>query len=81
MFPNITRQGLNIAKIINGLNKTVNIANQVIPLYIKAKPLITNATSKIDTLKTFLAPPPSPKQTTKKEEKITSSSNNPIFFL
>ena len=81
MFPNITKQGLNIAKIINGLNKTVNIANQVIPLYIKAKPLITNATSKIDTLKTLLAPPPKPKQTIKKEEKITSSSNNPIFFL
>ena len=81
MFPNITRQGLNIAKIINGLNKTVNIANQVIPLYIKAKPLITNATSKIDTLKTLLTPIPSPKPTIKKEEKITSSSNNPIFFL
>lgn len=81
MFPNITRQGLNIAKIINGLNKTINIANQVIPLYIKAKPLITNATSKIDTLKTLLAQIPSPKPTIKKEEKIVSSSNNPIFFL
>ena len=81
MFPNITKQGLNIAKIINGLNKTINIANQVIPLYIKAKPLITNATSKIDTLKTLLAPMPSPKPTIKKEEKIVSSSNNPIFFL
>ena len=81
MFPNITKQGLNIAKIINGLNKTINIANQVIPLYIKAKPLITNATSKIDTLKTLLAPIPSSKPTIKKEEKIVSSSNNPIFFL
>lgn len=36
-------KGLSITKIIGGLSKTLQIANQVIPLYQKAKPMISNA--------------------------------------
>ncbi|MGM9834233.1 MAG: hypothetical protein ACI31M_00425 [Bacilli bacterium] len=32
---------LTLTRIIGGLSKTVNIANQVIPLYRQAKPLIS----------------------------------------
>lgn len=38
-------KGLSLTKIIGGLSKTLQIANQVIPLYQKAKPMISNAKS------------------------------------
>lgn len=38
MFGN--QSPLTFTKIIGGLSKTINIANQVIPLYKQAKPLI-----------------------------------------
>ena len=45
--------GLNLAKIIGGLSKTLQIANQVIPLYQKAKPMISNARSLLGVVKEF----------------------------
>lgn len=33
----------SILRILNGLSKTLNIANQMIPLYKQVKPLITNS--------------------------------------
>ncbi len=45
--------GLNLAKIISGLSKTLQIANQVIPLYQKAKPMISNARSLLGVVKEF----------------------------
>lgn len=48
----ITR-GLSFAKIIGGISKTLQIANQVIPLYQKAKPMISNARSMMGILKEF----------------------------
>ncbi len=41
----IVTKGLSLTKIIGGLSKTLQIANQVIPLYQKAKPMISNARS------------------------------------
>ena len=38
-------KSLTLPKIIGGISKTLQIANQMIPLYQKAKPLITNARS------------------------------------
>ena len=34
---------LSILKIVNGLSKTLNIANQMIPLYKQVKPLISKS--------------------------------------
>ncbi len=36
-------QGLSLSKIIGGLNKTLNVVNQAIPLYQKLKPILGNA--------------------------------------
>lgn len=33
----------SILRILNGISKTLNIANQMIPLYKQVKPLITNS--------------------------------------
>ncbi len=46
-------KGLSLAKIIGGLSKTLQIANQVIPIYQKAKPMIKNARSIMNVLKTI----------------------------
>lgn len=44
-------RGLSIGKIIGGLSKTLQIANQIIPLYQRAKPAIANARSMLSVLK------------------------------
>lgn len=52
MFPyQIVRNPLSFSKIIGGLSKGLSIANQVIPLYQQAKPLIKNAQSAFSILK------------------------------
>ena len=43
--------GLSLTKIIGGISKTLQIANQMIPLYQKAKPMITNARSIFNVIK------------------------------
>ena len=45
MFPGVARTGLTLPKVLGGIQKTLNIANQVIPLYVQVKPIIKNAQS------------------------------------
>jgi len=40
--PNVVRNGLTLTRVFSGLNKCLTIANQVIPLYQQAKPMINN---------------------------------------
>lgn len=35
--------GASLLKIVNGLSRTLNIANQMIPLYKQVKPVIANS--------------------------------------
>lgn len=44
-------KGLSLTKIIGGISRTLQIANQVIPLYQKAKPAIQNAKNVLNVLK------------------------------
>ena len=74
---------LSLGKIVSGLSKTLNIANQVIPIYKKAKPLISNFGSTMKLLKTFQN-----NTDTNKKEKIIEVkeikqpiSNTPKFFI
>lgn len=77
---------LSLGKIVSGLSKTLNIANQVIPIYKKAKPLISNFGSTMKLLKTFQ----NNTDTIKKEKIIEVKeikeikqpiSNTPKFFI
>lgn len=43
----------SIGKMIGGISKTLNVANQLIPLYKEAKPMIQNAKSAINLIKEF----------------------------
>lgn len=51
MFGSPLGNGLSIVKVVRGLSKTLSIANQVIPLYKEAKPIINNARTVMGVLK------------------------------
>lgn len=44
-------KGLSFIKIIGGLSKTLQIANQIIPIYQKARPALANARIMLNSLK------------------------------
>lgn len=50
---NIPTTGLTFSKVLSGISKSLNIANQVIPLYQQAKPMIKNAKTIMSVLKDF----------------------------
>jgi len=87
-------RGLSFAKVLTGLNRTLTIANQVIPLYQQAKPMIHNARNAFRILKEFSAPDKqevktNPSKNTeviksqpqKKMIETTTSNNQPVFFV
>lgn len=43
----------SILRILNGISKTLNIANQMIPLYKQVKPLITNSGKILNNINNF----------------------------
>lgn len=53
MFGN--QSPLTFTRIIGGLSKTINIANQVIPLYKQAKPLISGFSESKKVIKSLAA--------------------------
>lgn len=79
-------RGLSFTKIIGGISKTLQIANQIIPLYQKTKPIIQNARNVFGVLKemnkgktieaTEVKEIDTKKPEIKKESKIA-----PTFFL
>lgn len=48
---NTINSGLTFGKVLNGISKSLSIANQVIPLYQQAKPMINNAKTIFSVLK------------------------------
>ncbi len=94
MYPGILKTSLNLPKVINGVSKTLSVANQLIPLYVKAKPLINNAKSTFNVAKEILSTTntnnhglPSKVNQTKEKRSVntvtppTKNTNNPVFFL
>lgn len=87
MFPNFS-SGLTIGRVISGLSRTLQIANQVIPLYEQAKPMVQNARKAFSVLKEINIP--ANKNTPNKTSNtahlpqnnllINKNSNNPTFF-
>lgn len=90
MFGNPYGTGLSFTKVLSGISKTLNVANQVIPIYKEAKPMINNAKTILGALKEFGKSTNSNSEarstnqnTTKKDTVPTlrTVSNNPKFFL
>lgn len=92
MFGTVS-SGLSLTKVIGGISKTLSIANQVIPLYREAKPMIQNAKTILSVLKDVGKPSNKNKENIKNNidisnnnnksvRKIPATQNNsPVFFL
>ncbi len=92
MFGAPTTSGLTFSKVLGGIAKTLNVANQVIPLYKEAKPMINNAKTILSALKEINSESKNKNKTNnntnikeniKKENRIRpiSNVNQPQFFL
>ena len=77
MYGSLQTNSLNITKIIGGLSKSLNIVNQVIPIYKEMKPIITNAGSILSVFKEMTKEDKSlQNNTVLKEDKISLINNN-----
>ena len=79
MNPSI-KSVFSISGILNKISKTLNIANQIIPIYQKAKPLLKNSQSILNSIKTISKKEVNSNIKTNKTQKTESISNNPVFF-
>ena len=86
----IPTKTFSFTKILGGISKTLNVANQLIPLYNQAKPILSNARNILDVLKDFNEPKNYTQKTIidtedfeiKKDSNTESSNyNNPTFFI
>ena len=77
------RGGFSLVRLLSGLSKTLNVANQVIPMYKKAKPTIENARTLFNTFKNINITDKSDKkkELIKKEPVNSSLINKPQFFI
>lgn len=90
MFGQMPTSGLTFSKVLGGISKTLSIANQVIPLYQQAKPMINNAKTIFSVLKEFNTknPETTKTSTTKSsiqevsytEKQTMPNTNSPVFF-
>lgn len=62
---------LSLTKIISGLSKTLNIANQMIPLYKQVKPILQKTNELIAK---------QPTKQTIENTKVDNQTNSPTFF-
>ncbi len=83
MFPGKITTGLSFAKILGGLSKALSVANQIIPIYNKAKPMIGNSKKILNILKGFSSENNLPSKTLVQNNEIKKTdnySNLPVFF-
>lgn len=84
---NTIRSGLTFSRVLSGISKSLNFANQVIPIYQQAKPVINNARQVLAAIKEFShsdIPKTKVKETINPQKntsfKSQSSLANPVFF-
>lgn len=84
---NTLSSALTLAKVLGGIKTSLNIVNQVIPIYKEVKPMLTNARKVLNVLKEINVPSPTKSDkvtlnTSSKKKTVKSSSlqSNPVFF-
>lgn len=90
---NVFSTGLTLGKVLSGISKGLSIANQVIPIYQQAKPMISNARKMMAVLKDIKdIPSKTVIDTDAKEKNVnpnskkvpemprTLNNSNPVFF-
>ena len=77
-------KGLDIAKIVTSLSKTLNVVNQAIPLYEQFKPILSNVKDISKIVNIINTPDKKEDNNIKyinyKEMKKVSNNNLPTFF-
>lgn len=73
----------SLLQLIGGLSKTLNIANQMIPIYKQVKPLISNSKNVLSNLQKSNINKVTNinKQSISNTQNIVSNTNSPTFFL
>ncbi len=87
MFPNIP-SGFNFSRLLGGISKSLNVANQVIPIYQQLSPMVQNARKAFGALKEMtnaslnkgVMNTPNNSENINKKRPIMNNSNNPSFF-
>ena len=69
---------LSLSKIITGLNKTLNVVNQAIPLYQQLKPVLSNAKDILHIVNIINTPDNKNNKIKIDQKKV--SKNLPTFF-
>ena len=84
---NVVSSGLSLTKVLGGISKGLSIANQVIPLYQQAKPMIQNARKVMNVVGELKKTNNISKTTVdvknvkeKTESLKIQSTNSPVFF-
>jgi len=68
--------GSSLLKVVNGLSKTLNIANQMIPLYKQVKPIISNSNKFISGIKSLNTAKPKVQAQNSNNKSNNNSNNN-----
>lgn len=80
LFSNLFKNGINWSSILSGTQKTLNIANQAIPLVKQITPVMKNAKTMFSIMNEFkkVDTPPSNQETTSSQtnNKITEAKEN-----
>lgn len=83
MFPNIPG-GFNLTRLLGGISKSLNFANQVIPIYQQLSPMVQNARKAFSALKDMTNSSPNKETITNNnivnKKRTINNSNNPSFF-
>lgn len=70
--------GFSLIKIVSGLSKTLNVANQLIPLYNQIKPMIANGSKFLSNLQNKVTSSTTTNPTPQKT--IPTPTSTPTFF-
>ena len=76
-------KGISLSKILKRINKTLNVAQEIIPIYTKSKPMIENSKKIFNTLKSINIKSDNNKSNNEKlitNKKTDNYNNLPVFF-
>ena len=80
MYPGNMFSTLSLTSILNGISKTLNVANQLIPIYQKAKPMINNSRKILGAINSIKSNDDIEEKQVIKGIKKTDNDNLPVFF-
>ena len=81
MYQDLIGSPLSFTKIISGISKSLNIVNQVIPLYKEVRPIINNASGILSVFKEMNKDDNTPNIPTQDKVQKKEEVNNTLTFF